>query len=188
MSCSTGKTLAAPEGTSRWLGCPLYQERIANLASAGREPPSWTGRSLPSRCHRGAVKVSQTQSHHHPPAQGPLRKGPYSPDLTVPPVWEARLDSPGRAWGVSTCWDAPLCSTRLFPPHSGSSPNVPLRGPLPFPLHHPLNFLGSTCQHLPSRSVWVLSPRGHGPCLSVHCEVQTSADTWWSSRRCMQVC
>ena len=71
------------------------------------------------------MKVSQIQSHHHPPAQGPLRRGPSSPDLTVPPVWEARLDSPGRAWGVSNCWDAPLCSTRLFPPHSGSSPNVP---------------------------------------------------------------
>ena len=58
----------------------------------------------------------------------------------------------------------------------------PLRGPLLFPLHHPLNFLGRTCQHLPSRSVRVLSPRGHGPRLSVHCKVQTSADTWcwWS--------
>ena len=188
MSCCTGRTLAAPEGTSRWLGCPLYQQGITNPASAGREPPSWTGRSLPSRCHGGAVKVSQIQSHHHPPAQGPLRRGPSSPDLTVPPVWEARLDSPGRAWGVSNCWDAPCAPQGCSLLTQDRAQMSPLRGPLPFSLHHPLNFLGSTCQHLPSRSVWVLSLRGHGPCLSVHCEVQTSADTWWSARRCMQVC
>ena len=104
MSCCTGKTLAAPEGTSRWLGCPLHQQGIANPTSAGREPPSWTGRSLlPLRYDRGAVRASQTQSHHHPPAQGPLRRGPSSPDLIMPPDWEARLDSPGQAWGVSTC-------------------------------------------------------------------------------------
>ena len=64
----------------------------------------------------------------------------------------------------------------------------PLRGPLPFPLHHPLNFLGSTCQHPRSWSVRVLSPRGHGPCLSVHCKPQTSTNTWWSARCCTQVC
>lgn len=126
MSHFTGKTLAAPEGTPWWLGCPLHQQGIENPASAGREPPPWTGRSLlPLRCHRGAVKACQTQSHHCPPVQGSLRRGPSSPDLTVPPGWETQLGSPRWPQGISTCWDAPLRSTRLFPPHSGLSSNVP---------------------------------------------------------------
>lgn len=102
---------------------------------------------------------AETQSHHHPPAQGLLRRA-HPPDLIVPQDWGGQARLLGGLGGVLHLLGCSPALHKAVPPHSGLSPNVPLRGPLLFPLHHPLNFWGALVSTRSSRSVRVLSPQG----------------------------